>query len=174
VNPKWMRLAGLALLCVCGACSREAPSDSDDSVPPAAAPAPSSTAAQSSAVMPADQANLLKLIAAVDANSKDEATFSRFCDTFEKMPAFSNWTGTVSDVQTSTVNGAIDITFSLGKHLRFEPVVQKSDPVYPAVAALTVGDHVTLSGRFSHNKGSSECTYYLGSFAVDLTQVAGS
>ena len=169
MNPKWMRMAGLAVLCFCGACSKEAPSDSDESVPPAAAPA-----APSAPAMPADQANLLKLIAAVDANSKDEATFSRFCDTFEKMPAFSNWTGTVSDVQTSTVNGAIDITFSLGKHLRFEPVVQKSDPVYPAVAALTVGDHVTLSGRFSHNKGSSECTYYLGSFAVDLTQVAGS
>ena len=121
--------------------------------------------------MPKDQADLLKLIAAVDANPKDAAAFSRFCDTLEKTPDFTGWTGTVADVQTSTVNGAIDITFNMGRHLKFEPVVQKSDAVYPAVAALEEGQAVTLSGRFSHNKGSSECTYYLSSFAVSLTKV---
>jgi len=122
--------------------------------------------------MPADQAKLLQLIAAVDANSKDEVPFNRFCDSFEKTPDFSGWTGKVADIQTSTIDGAIDITFSMGKHLHFEPVVHKSDAVYPAVAALTIGDAVVLSGMFSHNKGSSECTYYLGSFAVSLTKVA--
>jgi hypothetical protein len=166
MKSKWPKVLGLALLGACAACSREAPSDSDESIPPAAAPAQAPASA-----VPAGQANLLKLIAAVDANTKDEAAFNRFCDTFEKTPDFSNWTGTVADVQTSTVNGAIDITFSMGKHLRLEPVVQKTDPVYAAVEALTVGDHVTLSGRFSHNKGSSECTYYLGSFAASLTKV---
>jgi hypothetical protein len=121
--------------------------------------------------MPSDQARLLALIAAVEADSKDEATFNRFCDAFEKTPGFNGWTGKVADVRTSTVDGAIDIIFAMGTHLRFEPVVRKSDAVYPAVAALTVGDSVTLSGTFSHNKGSSECTYYLGGFAVDLTKV---
>ena len=121
--------------------------------------------------MPADQAKLLALIAAVDANNKDEAVFNRFCDAFEKTPDFTGWTGTVADVQTSTVNGAIDITFRLGKHLKIEPVVQKTDAIYPAVQALTVGDAVTVSGHFSHNKGSSECTYYLSSFAASLTRV---
>ena len=162
---------GLALivLSLCAACSRpgasEAPSDAPQSIPPAAAPA------MAPAVVPADQANLLKLIAAVDANNKDEAAFNRFCDAFEKTPAFDAWTGKVTDVQTSTVDGAIDITFSMGKHLHFEPVVHKSDAVYAAVEALAIGDAVTLSGKFSHNKGSSECTYYLSSFAVSLTQV---
>ena len=121
--------------------------------------------------MPADQAHLLTLIAAVDANNKDEAAFNRFCDAFEKTPDFDGWTGKVADVQTSTVDGAIDITFNMGKHLRFEPVVHKADVVYAAVEALTTGDAVTLSGKFSHNKGSSECTYYLSSFAVSLTKV---
>jgi hypothetical protein len=124
--------------------------------------------------MPAAQANLLKLIAAVDANGRDEAAYNTFCDTFEKTPDFTGWTGTVADVQTSTVNGAIDITFNLGKHLKIEPVVQKADAIYPAVEALTVGDAVTLSGHFSHNKGSSECTYYLGGFAASLTRVGTS
>ena len=121
--------------------------------------------------MPADQTKLLALIAAVDANSKDEAVFNRFCDSFENTPDFTGWNATVADVQTSTVNGAIDITFRLGKHLQIEPVVQKSDPVYPAVEALTVGDAVKVFGHFSHNKGSSECTYYLSSFAASLTKV---
>ena len=159
----------LAVLGLCAACSRQAPSDAPQSIPPAAAA--SQSASVQAAGMPSDQAHLLKLIAAVDADSKDEATFNRFCDDFEKTPDFSGWTGTVADVQTSTVDGAIDITFAMGKHLRFEPVVHKSDAVYPAVAALTEGDTVTLSGKFSHNKGSSECTYYLGSFAVSLTKV---
>ncbi len=162
------RTAVLVLALACAACSRQGASDSDQSIPPAAAPAPS---ARPAATLPADQANLLKLIAAVDAAPRDEAAFNRFCDTFEKTPDFTDWTGTVSDVQTSTVNGAIDITFSMGKHLKFEPVVQKDEAVHAAVEALTVGDRVTLSGRFSHNKGSSECTYYLGSFAGSLTKV---
>ena len=159
------RLSLLALLLVCTACSRQAPTDAPQSVAPASAPV------ATVAAKPAGQAKLLALIAAVDADSKDEATFSRFCDTFEKTPDFAGWTGTVTDVQISTVDDAVDITFNMGKHLRFEPVVHKADAVYPAVAALTVGDSVTLSGTFSHNKGSSECTYYLGSFAVSLTKV---
>ncbi len=163
-----LKILGLALLGACAACSRhEAPTDSPHSVPPASAPVAAAPA------LPADQARLLALIAAVDANPKDEAAFNRFCDTFERMPGFTGWKGTVTDVQTSTVNGAIDITFSLGKHLKIEPVAQKADPVYAAVEALSVGDAVTLSGRFSHNTGSSECTYYLGSFAASLTQVSG-
>ncbi len=122
--------------------------------------------------MPADQARLLALIAAVDANPKDEASFNTFCTTFEGMKGFDNWNGTVVDAQTSTVDGAIDLTLSLGKHLKLEPVVHKDDPVYAAVEGLGVGDAVTLSGHFSHNKGSSECTYYLSSFAGSLTKVA--
>ena len=160
------RLIATTALLLCAACSQKAPSDAPQSVQPASAPA-SAAAAE----MPADQANLVKLIAAVDANQKDEAAFNRFCDTFEKTPGFNGWSGTVADVQTSTVNGSIDITFDMGRHLRLEPVVQKSDPVYGAVAALNEGQAVTLSGRFSHNAGSSECTYYLGSFAVSLTNV---
>jgi hypothetical protein len=162
-------VVGLAVLSLCAACSRQAPTDSPQSIPPASAPVASATAPVPA--MPADEANLLKLIAAVDANAKDEAAFNRFCDAFEKTPDFTGWTGRVADVQTSTVNGAIDVTFSMGKHLRIEPVVEKTDPLYPAVDALTVGDAVTLSGHFSHNAGSSECTYYLGSFAVSLTKV---
>ncbi len=167
MTSRGLTLASLALAVCLAGCSREAPSDAPKSVPPASAPATSGTA------VPADQAKLLALIAAVDANPKDEAAFNRFCDTFERMPGFTGWKGTVTDVQTSTVNGAIDITFSLGKHLKIEPVAQKADPVYAAVEALSVGDAVTLSGRFSHNTGSSECTYYLGSFAASLTQVSG-
>jgi len=158
-------IVGLAVLSLCTACSRQAPTDAPQSIAPASAPA------AHTAAMPVEQANLLKLIAAVDANTKDEVAFNRFCDAFEKTPDFTGWTGTVGDVQTSTVNGAIDITFSMGRHLRLEPVVEKTDPLYPAVEALTVGDAVTLSGHFSHNAGSSECTYYLGSFAVGLTKV---
>ena len=162
-------MMGVALLSLCAACSRQGgaprPADAPQSIPPASAPV------SSVAATPADQARILGLIAAVEADSKDEATFNRFCEAFEKTPGFNGWKGTVADVRTSTVDGAIDITFAMGKHLRFEPVVRKSDAVYPAVAALTVGDSVTLSGTFSHNKGSSECTYYLGGFAVDLTKV---
>ncbi len=159
---------GAALLSLCAACSRQAPSDAPQSIPPAAAPAQNATPVTT---LPAEQANLLKLIAAVDANPKDEGVYNSFCGTLEKTPGFDGWTGTVSDIETSTVDGAVDITFDMGKHLRFEPVVQKAEAVYPAVAALIVGDHVTLSGKFSHNKGSNECTYYLGSFAVHLTRV---
>lgn len=167
MTSKGLKLAGLAVLGLCCACSRQAPSDAPKSIPPASAPVPSAAS-----TLPADQARLLALIAAVDANPKDEAAFNTFCTTFEGMKGFDGWSGTVADVQTSTVDGAIDLTLSLGKHLKLEPVVQKSDPVYPAVEALTVGDAVTASGRFSHNKGSSECTYYLSSFAGSVTKVA--
>ena len=167
MHSGFSRGLSLVVLSLCAACSRQAPTDSPHTVPPASAP----VASAPGQALPADQSNLLRLIAAVDANSQDAAAFNRFCDTFEKTPDFDGWTGTVADIQTSTVNGAIDITFRLGKHLKIEPVVQKSDSVYPAVEALALGDAVTLSGRFSHNKGSSECTYYLGSFAASLTQV---
>jgi hypothetical protein len=153
---------------LCTACSRPVASDAPASQ--AAAPAPAVSPAPVAA-MPADQANLLKLIADVDAHPKDGPTFDRFCAALEKTPDFTGWTGTVADAQISTVNGAIDITFSMGKHLKFEPVVQKADPVYPAVETLSVGQAVTLSGHFSHNKVSSECTYYLSGFAVSLTKV---
>jgi hypothetical protein len=158
------RLALVSLVLACAACSRQAPTDSPRAAPAVAAPA-------SKAAMPQAQADLLKMIAAVDADPKDEAAFNRFCDTLQSTPDFTGWTGTVADVQTSTINGAIDITFNMGRHLKFEPVVQKTDAVYPAVAALEEGRAVTLSGHFSHNKGSSECTYYLSSFAVRLTKV---
>ena len=157
---------GLGLLCA--ACSREAPSDAPKSVPPASAP----VAAASAAPLPADQAKMLALIAAVDANPKDETAFKTFCTTFQGIKDFDGWNARVPDIQTSTVNGAIDITFSLGKHFKLEPVVQKSEAVYPVVEALGIGDSATLSGHFSHNKGSSECTYYLSSFAGSLTKVA--
>lgn len=171
------RVAAVVMGLMCAACSREAPSDAPKSVAPASAPvsAAAPVPAQVSAPvspMPADQARLLALIAAVDAKPKDEAVFNRFCTTFQGMKGFDGWTATVIDAQTSTVNGAIDITLSFGKHLKIEPVVQKDDPVYPAVEALGVNDAVTLSGQFSHNKGSSECTYYLSSFAGSLTKVA--
>jgi len=158
------RLAAAALVLLCAGCSR--PEGGHASSAPAGNP-PAAAAA-----MPADQANLLTLIAEVDAHPKDEAAFNRFCTALEATPTFKDWTGTVSDVQISTVNGAVDITFTMGRHLKFEPVVQKTDAVYPAVEALSAGEAVTLSGRFSHNKGSSECTYYLSSFAVGLTAVA--
>jgi hypothetical protein len=162
----------LAVLGLCTACSRPVASDapaSQAAKPVVAAP----EVASATAGMPADQANLLKLIADVDAKPKDGPTFDRFCEALEKTPDFKGWTGTVADAQTSTINGAIDITFKMGTHLKFEPVVQKTDAVYPAVEALTVGQAVTLSGHFSHNKVSSECTYYLSSFAVSLTKVEG-
>ncbi len=169
---KHLAVISLGLLCV--ACSREAPSDAPKSVQPASAPvssAPVSSAASVAAAVPADQAKLLALIASVDANPKDETAFNTFCTAFEGTKAFDGWAGTVTDIQTSTVDGAIDITLKLGKHLKIEPVVAKSDPVYPVVEALGIGDAVTLSGHFSHNKGSSECTYYLSSFAGSLTKV---
>ncbi len=179
MKPGLPVLMGVALLSLCAACSRQGaavgPSDSPQSIPPASAPSSSAPGPQApqqtGQPMPADQAHLLKLIGAVDANSKDAATFNTFCDAFEKTPGFDGWTGTVADIQTSTIDGAVDITFSMGKHLHFEPVVHKPDAVYAAVAALGIGDAVTLSGKFSHNKGSNECTYYLSSFAVSLTKV---
>ncbi len=161
-----MKRLALALLLLCTACDH--PSE------PASAPAASHTASVADrmpAGAPKAQTDLLALIRGVTAAPKDQALYDHFCDVFLHTGTFDGWTGEVSDVRTSTVNQAIDLTLDMGKPMHFEPVVQTTDPLYAKVAALKVGQVVTVSGRFSHAAGSSECVYYLGSYAVTLNAV---
>ncbi len=92
-----------------------------------------------------------------------------YCVMFQKVPGFSDWSAKVDDVQTSTVNGAIDISFDVGYGIKLEEVMQKSDPLYPAVAKLKMRQMVRLSGRFVH--GNGECGYQMLSIGVALTSV---
>lgn len=157
--------AGLALLAVllCTACDRA----------PVPASAPATPAA---ADLPSDQSSLIGLIRAAKA---DHAAFDRFCSTFQQMKTFDNWGADVADVQISTVNDSIDITFDGGHHgeasgadhVRLETVVQKTDPLFKAVSGLSVGDAVRLSGHFPHSGGADECGYYRGTFTVALSAV---
>ncbi len=160
-----MRAFGaLLLVLVCAGCDR------------APVPASAPDHAKAAVDLPQDQTSLIGLIRGVKA---DASTFDHFCSAFQQMKTFDNWGADVADVQISTVNNSIDITFDAGHHgqpsgadhVRLETVVQKGDALYPAVEALTVGDAVRLSGRFPHSNGADECGYYRGTFTVNLTGV---
>ena len=147
-------IAGLAL----AACGKPPP----EAAPKAASAAPEATPTPAATpVPPPDQAALVKQIAADDP---------AFCPAFQQTRTFDNWIVTVDDVETSTVNSSIDITFNAGSHVRLEEVVQTSDPVYPAVAQLHIGRTARLSGRFSH--GNGECSYRLDKVGVIVTGVS--
>ena len=163
------RLAPIALVLLCAACDKPAATKSVQPETPNAAPV--ATSAQTSVSLPTEQSELIRSIAATKADPKDEAAYNRFCTGFEKMTAFENWDATVSDSRVSTVNGAVDITFDIGGHVRFEQVVQKTDPVYPAIANLHGRNLVRISGTFPHRDGAAECGYYTGTFTIALTKV---
>lgn len=151
----------LPLLLLCAACSKAPPKP-----PEPTPPAPAAVIA----APPADQAALIQAVAAVRATPDDQAAYARFCDAFETLKGFDGWRATVTDTQVSTVNGSVDITFDIG-HVRLEQVVQKADPVYPAIAGLTNRQEVLISGSFPHRNGRDECAYYRGTFSITLTRI---
>ncbi|WP_443749589.1 hypothetical protein [Asticcacaulis solisilvae] len=152
----------LPVLLLCAACSK-APEKPAEASPP---PAPVAVIA----APPADQAALIQAVVAVRAAPNDQAAYARFCDAFETLKGFDGWRATIADSQVSTVNGSVDITFDIG-HVRLEQVVQKTDPVYPAIEALNGRQDVVISGTFPHRNGRDECAYYRGTFTVALTKV---
>ncbi len=91
------------------------------------------------------------------------------CAKFQQAQAFANWRVTVDDVETSTVNQSIDITFGAGQHIGLEQVVETKNPAYPAIAALQQGNTITLSGRFTH--GNGECSYRLTTVGITVSKV---
>lgn len=136
-------------------CALLAGCDKPAAPPKALAPA----APVAPAVAPADQTALVAVIAADD------------CNTFLKATDFKGWLVTVDDVETSTVNQSIDITFGAGQHIGLEEVVQTSSPLYAAVSSLHVGDTLFVSGQFTH--GNGECSYRLDKVGIVLSQLGG-
>lgn len=92
-----------------------------------------------------------------------------YCSKFQKVAGFADWTARVVDVRTSTINGAIDITFDVGNGIKLEQVMQKSNPLYPAVAKLKEQQKVRISGRFAH--GNGECGYQMLTIGMALSKV---
>ncbi|MGZ3305198.1 MAG: hypothetical protein ACXU8U_04995 [Asticcacaulis sp.] len=111
--------------------------------------------------MPKAEADFIAL-----ANGKDSTAF---CDAFARTPGFEDWPAKVTGNDISTVNGSVDITFSIGGKVKLEEVVQKSDPLYETLSALRLDDRVRMTGRFAH--GNGECTYG-DDFAVTVTKLS--
>ncbi len=125
---------------------------------PEPAPQPTVPVTQAAPNPPPDQLVLVKEMAGGDP---------KFCVGFQQTQGFDNWIVTVDDVETSTVNQSIDITFAAGEHVGLEEVVQTTDPLYKAITGLHVGHTVRISGRFSH--GNGECSYRLDKVSIVLT-----
>jgi hypothetical protein len=150
----------LAIMVLCSACDK----DAQKTVVPADAPH-GVVAPAAAATVPAEQTAFTKGVALAESGGP---AGQGFCSDFQKMPGFENWIGTITDFRTSTINGAIDITFDMGG-VRFEQVVQKANPVYASVEPLLVGARVQMSGQFSH--GNGECGYSLRTISVGIKKV---
>ena len=138
--------ACLALLACLAACEKR-------TIPkfaPTAVPSPA-------VAVPPEQQALVPVLAADD------------CAKFQQSQTFDNWLVTVDDVETSTVNQSIDITFGAGQHIGLEQVIQTTNPLYPAVANLRQGGTARISGRFTH--GNGECSYRLTTVGIALGKV---
>ncbi len=148
----------LAVMVLCSGCDKA----------PESAPAPVEAprkAAVAVSPRPAAQEAFIRGVALAESGGADGQAF---CAEFQKTQGFENWIGTIADFRTSTVNGSIDITFDMGG-VRFEQVVQKSNPAYASVESLLVGARAELSGQFSH--GNSECGYSLRTISIGLKKV---
>lgn len=141
--------AACLVLTACNKPQPPAPAQPDEPVPAMPRDNPGS---------PAGQMQVVSVIAGDD------------CASFQQDQAFDNWVVTVDDVETSTVNQSIDVTFGAGHKVGLEQVVQTKDPLYHAVAALHVGDTVHVSGHFTH--GNSECSYKLTTVGIALSRLS--
>jgi len=171
-----IKVPALILFLALTACDRE----------PAPIPADAHTRASAEAAAPEWPQSQIDFIAipadlkAAQAAASDDADRKRlrdeapktFCAKFDAMPGFSGWIGTIEDIRTSSVNKSIDFEVDVGGNISLEEVLQPADSLYATVAGLHVGDKVRLSGSFVHSASGSECVYYMGPFAVELTAVA--
>ncbi|MDV6331806.1 hypothetical protein [Asticcacaulis sp. 201] len=147
----------LLLLCL-AACSR--------------APTPASPA-DVSAGLPPDQAALIALPHEIKAKVSDPGQQTdQFCAQFKKYDTFSGWRGTVKDLRISTIDGTADLEIDIGRSIRLEAIIPKTDPVYGSLSGLTLGTPITVTGRFTHANNDADCLYYFGPFGVRLSALA--
>lgn len=114
------------------------------------------------AALPATQTAFLAL------PRKGEAA-DNFCGQFKTFDRFENWQGKVQDLRISTLDGTADLEINIGQGIRLEAIVPKTDPVYPSLLKLGLGQTIVVSGQFTHANNDADCLYYFGPFGVHLT-----
>ncbi|MGA9657633.1 MAG: hypothetical protein WBQ60_00830 [Asticcacaulis sp.] len=125
-------------------------------------------------VLPADQTSFIALPHDIRDKIKDPgAATDTFCAKFQDYHAFNGWKGTLKDLRISTLDGTADLEINLGRSIRIEAIIPKSDPLYPALSSLTYGSPMTVSGKFTHANNNADCTYYFGPFGVHLSALKG-
>ena len=92
-----------------------------------------------------------------------------FCGQFKTFDRFENWHGQVRDLRISTLDGTADLEIDIGKGIRLEAIVIKTDPVYPELLKLGLEQPIVVSGQFTHANNDADCLYYRGPFGVHLT-----
>ncbi|HTN40768.1 MAG TPA: hypothetical protein VLZ84_06420 [Asticcacaulis sp.] len=142
-----MRRLALTALLILSACDKPGPTAAP------AAPAPP---------LPAGQTAFLGL-PRTGEDSDD------FCTKFKTFDRFEGWRGKVRDLRISTLDGAADLEIDIGKGIRLEAIVTKTDPVYPALLKLGMEQAIVVSGQFTHANNDADCLYYRGPFGVHLT-----
>lgn len=99
---------------------------------------------------------------------KGEAA-DNFCGQFKTFDRFENWRGQVRDLRISTIDGTADLEIDIGKGIRLEAIVTKTDPVYPTLLKLGMAQAIVVSGQFTHANNDADCLYYRGPFGVHLS-----
>lgn len=127
-------------------------------------PKPAATPATQGSSLPATQTAFLTLPRTGEAADN-------FCTQFKTFDRFENWQGKVQDLRISTLDGTADLEINIGQGIRLEAIVQKSDPVYPALLKLGLGQAIVVSGQFTHANNDADCLYYRGPFGVHLTSL---
>ena len=142
------RTAGLALITLLALSACDKPK-------PATAPAQGPS-------LPASQTAFLAI-------PRTGAATDDFCTKFKTFDRFQNWQGKVQDLRISTLDGTADLEINIGQGIRLEAIVQKSDPAYPSLLKLGLGQAIIVSGQFTHANNDADCLYYRGPFGVHLT-----
>jgi hypothetical protein len=123
-------------------------------------PKPATPVAQ--AVLPAGQTAFLAI-------PRKGETADNFCGQFKTFDRFENWRGKVRDLRISTLDGTADLEIDIGKGIRLEAIVPKTDPAYPALMKLGLEQPIVVSGHFTHANNDADCLYYFGPFGVHLS-----
>ena len=125
-------------------------------------PKPAAMSAAQGPSLPASQTAFLAI-------PRTGAATDDFCTRFKTFDRFENWQGRVQDLRISTLDGTADLEINIGQGIRLEAIVQKSDPVYPSLLKLELGQAIIVSGQFTHANNDADCLYYRGPFGVHLT-----
>lgn len=125
-------------------------------------PKPEAAPAAQSPSLPASQTAFLAL-------PRTGAAADNFCGQFKTFDRFDGWQGKVQDLRISTLDGTADLEINIGLGIRLEAIVAKTDPVYPSLLKLGLGQSIVVSGQFTHANNDADCLYYRGPFGVHLT-----